>query len=95
MSDNVKAILRDFVAGSSILRSPGPVADSTVLATHGILDSIAMLELVLFLETHFGIEFSVKDLDRRRLETIVQIEGLVRETLAQKTAANVAREPGT
>ena len=87
MSEDVGAVLREYIARSPILRSPGPLTDSTPLAAYGILDSIAVLELVLFLETRFGVEFSARDLDRRRLETIERIEGLVREKLAQKDAS--------
>ncbi len=86
MSEDIKAVLREYVAGSPILRRPGPVSDSTPLATYGILDSMAMLDLVLFLESRFGIEFSARDLDRRRIETIDHIESLVREKLARKAA---------
>ncbi len=84
MSEDIKAVLREYVAGSPILRRPGEVSDTTPLATYGILDSMAVLDLVLFLETRFGIEFSARDLDRRRIETIDSIESLVREKLAHK-----------
>ena len=88
MSEDVKTVLREYIAQSPILRSPGALTDSTPLAAYGILDSIAVLELVLFLEERFGIEFSARDLDRRRLETIEHIAGLVRAKLAQKQAAS-------
>ncbi len=84
MSEDIKAVLREYVAGSPILRRPGEVSDTTPLATYGILDSMAMLDLVLFLENRFGIEFSARDLDRRRVETIDHIESLVREKLAHR-----------
>jgi acyl carrier protein len=87
MSEDIRAVLREYIAESSILRSPGSLTDSTPLAAYGILDSIAVLELVLFLETRFGVEFSTRDLDRRRLETIETIERLVREKLARKDAS--------
>lgn len=86
MSEDVRAVIREYIAGSPILRSPGELTDSTPLAAYGILDSIAVLELVLFLETRFGVEFSTRDLDRRRLETIERIESLVRAKLAQRDA---------
>ena len=93
MSEDIRVVLREYLAGSPILRGPGELTDSTPLAAYGILDSIAMLELVLFLETHFGVEFSTRDLDRRRLETIERIEGLVREKLAQKDASQEGSGP--
>ena len=86
MSEDIRAVLREYIAGSTILRRPGELTDSTPLAAYGILDSIAALELVLFLETRFGVEFSSKDLDRRRLETIERIAGLVQEKLAQRSS---------
>jgi acyl carrier protein len=84
MSEDIRAVLREYLSGSPLLRSPGELTDSTPLAAYGILDSIAVLELVLFLETRFSVQFSTRDLDRRRLETIERIEGLVREKLAQR-----------
>jgi acyl carrier protein len=86
MNEDIRGVLRDYIAASSLVRSPGPLTDATSLAMHGVLDSIAVLELVLFLETRFGIEFSMRDLDRRRLSSIDHIEALVTEKLAQKTA---------
>lgn len=79
MSDNIRAVLREYVAGSGLLRGAGPLTDTTALGTTGVLDSIAVIELVLFLETRFGIEFRSRDLDRRRLETIEQLVQLVVE----------------
>ncbi len=87
MNEDIKAVLREYVAGSSLLRRPGSLTDQTPLAAYGILDSIAVLELVLFLETRFAVEFSTRDLDRRRLATIEEIERLVREKLDQKEAS--------
>ena len=87
MSEDIRTVLREYIASSPVLRSPGQLTDSTPLAVYGILDSIAALELVLFLETRFGVEFSPKDLDRRRLETIERIAGLVQDKLAQRDAA--------
>ena len=88
--DDIKDVLREYIAKSPILRAPGALTDETPLAAYGILDSIAVLELVLFLEGRFGIQFQAQDLDRRRLETIERIEGLVREKLAKKQAGEAA-----
>jgi len=82
LSDDIKTVIREYVEGSGLLRRPGPITDSTTLGRAGVLDSLAIIELVLFLETRFGIEFSNRDLDRRRLETVEQIEKLVAEKQA-------------
>jgi acyl carrier protein len=88
MSEDIKAVLREYIARSPVLKASGDLTDSTPLTAYGILDSIAALELVLFLEGRFGIEFSMRDLDRRRLETIEHIERIVREKLEQKQSAS-------
>jgi len=92
MNEDIRGVLRDYIAASSLVRSPGPLTDSTSLAVDGVLDSIAVLELVLFLETRFGVEFSMRDLDRRRLSSIEQIAALVTEKLAQKAATRPLKE---
>jgi len=86
VTEDVRTVLREYISRDSALASAGSLTDSTPLAAYGILDSIAVLELVLFLETRFGIEFSSKDLDRRRLETIEHLASLVQDKLAEKSA---------
>jgi acyl carrier protein len=81
LSDDIETVIREYVEGSALLRRPGPPTNSTTPGSAGALDSLAIIELVLFLETRFGIEFSSRDLDRRRLETVEQIERLVAEKL--------------
>jgi acyl carrier protein len=91
LSDDIKTVIREYVKGSAALRRPGPLADTTSLGSAGVLDSLAIIELVLFLETRFGIEFSSRDLDRRRLQTIEQIECLVAE---KQSALDARRQTG-
>ncbi len=57
------------------------LTDTTPLLSYGILDSIAVMQLLTYLEFTFGIEFEPRDLDRRRLDTIEQIEELVRRKI--------------
>jgi acyl carrier protein len=79
VKEHVRAALREYVAGSTLLGRSEPLSDTTALGTAGVLDSLAIIELVLFLETEFGIEFTSRDLDRRRLGTIDQLVELVVE----------------
>jgi len=57
---------------------------------YGILDSIAVMQLLMFLEATFDIEFGPRDLDRRRLDTIEQIEELVRRKIEESSGAGPA-----
>jgi acyl carrier protein len=79
LSNDIRTVIREYVQGSARFRRPGSLTDTSPLGTAEFLDSLALVELVTFLETRFGIEFSSRDLDRRKLETVEQIERLVLE----------------
>jgi acyl carrier protein len=68
-------ILKEFLPGEN----PDGLSESTPLVTGGILDSLATLKLVLFLETTYGITFEAHDLDAEHLDTIATIAKLVLE----------------
>jgi acyl carrier protein len=67
-------ILEEFLSGEE----PGLLKDSTPLISTGVLDSIATLRLVAFLEQTFGIEMSAHETDAEHLDTIERIARLVR-----------------
>jgi acyl carrier protein len=67
-------ILREFLPGES----PEALGESTLLVTGGILDSIATLKLVSFLEERFGIALEAHEVDADHLDTIQRIAELVR-----------------
>jgi len=90
MAEDIRAAIREYLTGSGPGRPPESVGDSTPLACYGVLDSIAALELVSFLEMRFAVEFTARDLDRRRLETIEQLEALVTEKLTERAARQAA-----
>jgi acyl carrier protein len=93
LSDDIRTVIREYVQGSARFRRPGLPTDTSSLGTAQSLDSLALVELVTFLETRFGIEFSSRDLDRRKLETVEQIERLVMEKRSQLDGR--ARPPAT
>lgn len=67
-------ILREFLPGED----PSQLENSTQLMTTGILDSIATLKLVSFLEDTFHITIAAHEADKEHLNTIADIERLVR-----------------
>jgi acyl carrier protein len=71
-------ILDEFLPGES----PDQLTDQTPLITEGILDSLATLKLVAFLEEQFGIEIQAHEASRDRLDTIADIASLVRQKQA-------------
>jgi acyl carrier protein len=62
-------ILTEFLPGEN----PSVLRDDTPLITGKILDSIAALKLVGFLETRFGIEVEAHEADFDNLDSIGRI----------------------
>ncbi len=61
------------------LEAPDPAAD---LLDGGVLDSLALVELLAAIEVEFGIEIPLDELDIERVRTPVSIGELVDERLA-------------
>ncbi|MBN2320609.1 MAG: acyl carrier protein [Acidobacteria bacterium] len=70
-------ILKEFLPGED----PNNLTDSTPLIDNGILDSLAILQLVSFLEKEYGIHIEPHETDEEFLGSIVTIESLVRSKL--------------
>lgn len=70
-------ILNEFLPGED----PAALSDETGLITTGILDSIALLKVVSFLEAHFGITLAAHEASADGLNTIADIERLVASKL--------------
>jgi acyl carrier protein len=66
-------ILSEFLAGED----PSELKGSTPLITTGILDSIATLKLVLFLEKEFSINIEPHEANAQYMDTIDRIVELV------------------
>lgn len=66
-------ILNEFLPGED----PAALTDDTPLATTGILDSIAMLKVVTFLESQFKISLEAHETAVENLNTVTDITRLV------------------
>lgn len=71
-------IITTFLPGED----PSALTDATPLISSGILDSLATIELVSFLEQRYGIELEAKDVDNSKLGTLTEIARLVQSKLA-------------
>jgi acyl carrier protein len=79
----IKTAVRQFIAENVLLGIHQiTIEDSTPLVTGGLIDSIGMLGLVNFLETRFKVEFVPREIDVHSLDTLEQIEELIRKKLA-------------
>ena len=76
IEDKIKAFLLDeFLPGED----PAALTDTTPLMTSGVLDSIATLKLVSFLEDQFQISLAAHEADVEHLNTLADIARLVRQ----------------
>lgn len=66
-------VLREFLDGED----PSALGPTTKLFTTGILDSIATLKLVAFLEKEFAITIEAHEADAQNLDTLDDIARLV------------------
>ncbi len=69
-----KFILAQFLPNED----PAELTQSTPLITGGILDSLATMKLVTFLEERYGITMEAHETDPEHLDTIALIVQLVR-----------------
>jgi acyl carrier protein len=83
MDETKKQVLRTFVRET--LRNHGDhdeLADDESLFVSGRLDSFSMMNLVMYLEKTFGVDFADFEFDVTLLDSLNEIEKLVDSKLA-------------
>jgi len=79
MADDIEGVIKGFILTEFLPgEDPQELTDSTPLITGGVLDSIATLKVVMFIEERFGISLQAHEVDSEHLDTIAQIAQLVR-----------------
>jgi acyl carrier protein len=74
----IKAKVKSFILNEYLPgEDPTALTDDTPLMTTGILDSIAVLKVVTFLENEFGISIQPREAVVKNLNTISDIVRLV------------------
>jgi acyl carrier protein len=83
----IKTAVRQFIAENVLLGVHQTVIDdATPLVTGGLIDSIGMIGLVAFLEARFKVEFVPREINVHSLDTLEQIEELIRKKLSGREA---------
>lgn len=82
MSDAARQKIKDFIMAQFLPgEDPAELTDQTPLISGGILDSIATLQLVMFLEENYKVSFEPHEVDKDNLDTL----DLIVRLLASKT----------
>jgi len=74
VNDIIIALIKDITFKTVTAEQP--------LVSTGLLDSVAMVDLVLALESEFSLSLDIEDLTPEKLETVDQIAALVAEKQA-------------
>jgi acyl carrier protein len=75
---DIKAAVKTFILNEYLPgEDPAALTDTTALMTTGVLDSIALLKVVTFLESHFGITLEPHEAVVENLNTLSDIARLV------------------
>jgi acyl carrier protein len=78
LNPSAKQQLRDFIDSALASHADrGGYADDEPLFSSGRLDSFTMMNLVMYLEQTFGIDFSSIEFDVDLVDSIAAIEALV------------------
>lgn len=85
----METVIKDYIS-RELVRDPAllPVADETSLLESGILDSLSLLQLVVFLEGRFGITVGDADLLPENFATVNTICAYLRTREPEKQAAH-------
>jgi acyl carrier protein len=73
-------ILEEFLPGED----PTALTDATPLVTSGLIDSIATLKMVAFLEERFQVTVQAHEIDVEHMNTVTDMARLVRSKLPAK-----------
>ncbi len=73
--DEIRALVQDLLSNSG---DDAALADDDSLLLSGRLQSIDAVEIVVFLEERFGIDFAEIGFDKDRIDTVDAIYALVR-----------------
>jgi acyl carrier protein len=78
--EEIRDVVRNFIISEFLLgEDPSLLADDAKLISGGIMDSIAVVRLVSYLEEHFGFQLQSQDVTVSRFDTIERIVGTVQE----------------
>ena len=75
----LKAFLRTIQKPNRPVES---IAETDGLVTSGLIDSLAIVQIVMYLESTYGIDFASTGVDPERLASIASITDLVLERRA-------------
>jgi acyl carrier protein len=76
--EEIRKVVSDYILSHFLPgEDPSELTETTPLITGGVLDSIATLKLVVFLEDRFGVTVEAHEAGVENLDSVGQIAALV------------------
>ena len=75
--------IRDFVTSNFYVADPRSLEDRTSLLDQGIIDSTGVLEVILFIESTFGVTVEDSEMLPENLDSIERIAAFVARKTSQ------------
>jgi acyl carrier protein len=76
-----KQVIREFLRTLLVTKGDTqPFSDETSLLLSGRLQSVDAVEIAVFLEEKFGVDFAAIGFDQERVDTVDSISALVQES---------------
>ena len=82
--------IRDFVTSNFYVADPKALEDSTSLLDQGIIDSTGVLEVIMFIESTFGLTVEDSEMLPENLDSIRSISSYVSRKLDSRKIELVA-----
>ena len=90
LQHDVGSAVRRFLGETLFVREHASFAADASLLEAGVIDSVNVLELMLFLETTFGIEIGHEEIVPENLDSISSISRYVARKLRERRLQRVA-----
>lgn len=77
----IKNEIRDFIASLSYI-DPTMIHDDTLIIRDSVIESIGIIQMVVFVEENYGVQMTDKDLIEENFESVNAITKLIQQKLA-------------
>jgi acyl carrier protein len=80
---DTKAVIRRFIADNLLFSSNGfHLSDDVSFLEEGVVDSLGVMELVVFVEEQFGLQVADEEVTPEHFDSVERLAGYVERKLA-------------
>ena len=86
--------LREFMAVNFLFSDEFSLDDAASFMDSGILDSVGVLHIILFLEDHYSIKLKDEEIIPENLDSIRNLARFIERKLCEQECRQPGRQPG-